>query len=85
MLFNSYEFVFVFLPLVLALWWCSRLSVAARLAILVCASYLFYGWWDYRFVSLLMISTLVDYHAGNYLATAKTKAQRLAAFWSRCR
>ena len=79
MLFNSYEFVFVFLPLVLALWWCPKLSVSARLTILVSASYLFYGWWDYRFVSLLMVSTLVDYHAGNYLAAAKTEAGRVAA------
>ena len=79
MLFNSYTFLLVFLPLVLYLWWHRRCRVATRLAILTSASYFFYGWWDFRFVGLLMLSTLVDYTAGNCLAKAQTVWGRRAA------
>jgi alginate O-acetyltransferase complex protein AlgI len=39
-------------------------------------SYLFYGWWDYRFCSLLLISTVVDYMAGRRISVARTKRGR---------
>ena len=48
MLFNSYEFLFAFLPVVLIGWWSIR-APAARLAFLAAASYFFYAWWDWRF------------------------------------
>lgn len=61
MLFNSFEFLIFFvivyaLYLVLPHRWQNRF--------LLLASYVFYGWWDYRFVSLLLISTVVDYCCG---------------------
>ena len=49
MLFNSYIFLLVFLPLTLAGWWLLP-GRRARLLFLTVASYVFYGWWDYRFV-----------------------------------
>ena len=61
MIFNSLEF-FVFLPLVLAAYY--ALSPRAQNVWLVLASYFFYGWWDWRFLSLLWISTLIDYVCG---------------------
>lgn len=61
MIFNSLEF-FVFLPLVLAAYY--ALSPRAQNAWLVLASYFFYGWWDWRFLSLLWVSTLIDYVCG---------------------
>lgn len=79
MLFNSYEFVFCFLPLVMVLWWIAPWPLTWRLGALVTASYLFYGWWDYRFVALLAISTLVDYGAGAMLYRATSPRQRSAA------
>ncbi len=79
MLFNSYAFVFAFLPLVLALWWWPGTATRTRLAVLVGASYFFYGWWDYRFVSLLAASTLVDYFAGHCLYRAKSQTGRVVA------
>lgn len=79
MLFNSYPFVLVFLPIILCVWWNARLSVQTRLAALVGASYFFYGWWDYRFVSLLIISTLVDYRIGRVLAAAQSSVTRRTA------
>ena len=64
MLFNSFEF-FIFLPIVFVLYWFvlnKRLTIQNLLVLL--ASYVFYGWWDYRFLSLIAISTVVDYFVG---------------------
>ena len=77
MLFNSYIFVFVFLPLILFAWWSRALTVRMRLGMLTAASYVFYGWWDYRFVGLLLISTVIDYHVGKRLYAAKHKTRRV--------
>lgn len=76
MLFNSYIFILLFLPLVLCLWWSQRLSTASRLGCLTGMSYAFYGWWDWRFVGLLMISTLIDYAIGRKLYQAKGSTSR---------
>jgi alginate O-acetyltransferase complex protein AlgI len=61
MLFNSLEFA-VFFPLVL-LTYC-LLPRRGQNRMLLIASYVFYGWWDYRFLSLIIISTCLDYLAG---------------------
>lgn len=76
MLFNSYEFLLIFLPLVLCVWWFPRLDVRWRLAILTASSYLFYGWWDYRFVPLLWLSTWGDYVAGNQINRSQVPWRR---------
>ncbi len=77
LLFNSYIFIFVFLPLMLLAWWSCALSVRTRLGILTAASYIFYGWWDYRFVGLLLLSTVIDYHVGHRLHAATVKSRRV--------
>ena len=79
MLFNSYAFVFAFLPLVLYLWWHPRGNLSTRLALLTAASYFFYGWWDCRFVGLLAVSTLVDYFAGQRMFHARSRMIRHVA------
>lgn len=66
MLFNSYEF-FVFLALFYGVFLAVRTRVTARNALLLAASYAFYGWWDWRFLSLIAGSTLVDYAVGRAL------------------
>lgn len=76
MLFNSYEFIFLFLPLCLAVWWHPRLTEFHRLTFLVAASYVFYGWWDYRFVTLLLLSTVVDYQVGKLLYITTNECRR---------
>lgn len=63
MLFNSYEFLFLFLPIVL-LGYYVFLPQRARLPFLTILSYIFYGWWDYRFCALMLASTLIDYVSG---------------------
>ncbi len=75
MLFNSYIFVLAFLPLVLLAWW-SPLAPRVRLAALTLASYVFYAWWDYRFVALMIASTVLDYVAGRRIAHATSPLLR---------
>ena len=65
MLFNSPEF-FVFLVVVLGTYYC--LTTRAQNVWLLAASYLFYGLWDWRFLGLILGSTLIDYGVGLALA-----------------
>ncbi|MCE1156208.1 MAG: MBOAT family protein, partial [Bacteroidales bacterium] len=61
MLFNSFDFA-VFLPLVYLLYWLLfRKNLKLRNLFLLVASYTFYGFWDWRFLSLILISSLMDY------------------------
>ncbi len=62
MLFNSLIFP-LFLFVVLTLHWFSS-TLARRNRILLIASYIFYGWWDWRFLSLIVVSSLMDYACG---------------------
>src|SRR5437899_6858550 len=75
MLFNSYVFIFVFLPVVLIGWWGLRRN-PLRLAFLTLASYAFYGWWDWRFLPLMWASTTVDWVAGQKIAASEDPAYR---------
>lgn len=70
MIFSSYEFIFLFLPLVLTGYY--LLPGRARTLFLTLASYLFYGWWDYRFCGLMLLSTGIDYMAGQGITRART-------------
>ena len=70
MLFNSAPFLFLFLPLTAAgyfLLQSARRPDAARLFLLA-ACFVFYGWWDMRFVPLLAASILFNYYVGRRLA-----------------
>jgi alginate O-acetyltransferase complex protein AlgI len=76
MLFNSLEFAF-FLPIVFLLYWfVTHRSLKLQNALLLLASYFFYGWWDWRFLSLIAFSSLVDYFVGLSLANAETRIKR---------
>ncbi len=67
MLFNSLEFS-LFLPLVFAIYWLlNDRARAIQNLFLVGASYFFYGWWDWRFLFLILMSTLVDYFIGQQI------------------
>jgi len=67
LLFNSIEFL-IFLPIVLILYWfVLNKTLKIQNLIILLSSYFFYGWWDYRFLSLILLSTLVDYFVGLYL------------------
>jgi len=76
MLFNSYIFVVVFLPLVLAAWWLLAKWPQVRLGVLVASSYVFYGWWHWEFTFLLLASTLIDYYVGLGIQRATSKRNK---------
>ena len=63
MLFTSIEFL-VFLPIVFALYWLLRRQVRWQNLLVVAASYLFYGWWDWRFLLLIAFTTLCSFLSG---------------------
>lgn len=82
MLFNSIDFA-IFLPIVFAIYWyLVNGSLRLQNAFLVVASYVFYGWWDWRFLALLIFSTLIDYSIGRRLAEEADKTKRKALLWS---
>ena len=70
MLFNSFIFLFVFLPLVLAAFYASRAWISARasIAVLVLASFAFYAYWNPEYLVLLLASMVVNYVFGQRLA-----------------
>ena len=73
-LFNSLEFL-AFLPIVFTLYWAVfQRHLKAQSALLLVASYVFYGWWDERFLLLILASTAVDFFAGQRIAAADTRA-----------
>ena len=66
----------VFLPTVLALFWCLRSHWRWQNVLLLVASYFFYGWWDARFLFLIAGSTVVDFLVGLQLARTPQKSRR---------
>lgn len=71
MLFNSLEFL-IFLPVVFAIYWLLRRNVRWQNVFVVGASYLFYGWWNWRFLLLIAFTTICSYLSG--LAIERRKA-----------
>jgi alginate O-acetyltransferase complex protein AlgI len=76
MLFNSIDFA-IFLPVVFLLYWFA-LGGKRRPQnyLLLLASYVFYGWWDWRFLGLMAFSTVVDYLIGQRLGNTLQPKQR---------
>lgn len=74
MLFNSYSFIFLYLPIVLLVFfWLARSSHAFAAAWLALASIFFYGYWNPAYVGLLLGSIACNYTFGLWLAKAETK------------
>lgn len=73
MIFNSLVF-FVFLAIFLPLYF--LLKGRMRLVLCLVASYFFYGWWDWRFLSLILTSTLIDYFIGLKLSNTEDQPIR---------
>ncbi len=75
MVFPSYIFIFIFFPIVMTIW-LNLKSASMKLFFLTFSSYVFYGWWDYRFLSLLIISTLIDFYCGGKIYNSNKSANR---------
>ncbi len=87
MLFNSFSFG-LFLPITLLLYWAVGFNrIKLQNLILLAASYFFYGLWDWRFLFLILASSLIDYAAGLYIEKSKTISSRklwlyFSIFWN---
>ncbi len=78
MVFNSLQFA-LFLPAVVGVYW--SLRARGQLWLILVASYVFYGYWDWRFLSLLVLSTLVDYSVGRGLGSDRSERSRRRLLW----
>ncbi len=76
MLFNSLEFLF-FLPIVFILYWfVLNKNLGLQNLLIVAASYVFYGWWDWRFLGLIFFSSIVDFSLGIMMQKENKQARR---------
>jgi D-alanyl-lipoteichoic acid acyltransferase DltB (MBOAT superfamily) len=75
MTFNSFAFV-VFLPLVFAVHWGLSSRVRLQNVVIIAASFIFYGWWDVRFLSLLLLSSVLDFTVGLLLDKEERQPRR---------
>lgn len=81
MFFNSLSFA-CFLPVVFALYWLvMKNNLRWQNALLLAASYFFYGCWDYRFLFLLIFSTLLDYFTGIRIYKAGSTGSKKLWLW----
>jgi len=81
MLFNSFIFLFAFLPITYAVFWALR-SAGPRYVWLTITGYIFYGWWDWRFCFLMAFSTAVAYTAGlGFLRLGPNDPRRRWCLW----
>lgn len=81
MLFNSINFA-IFLPIVFLLYWgVSKNNLKFQNILLLIASYYFYACWDFRFLFLLIFSTLLDYYSGIKIENSTSDKNRKFWFW----
>jgi len=79
MLFNSIEFV-IFFPVVFILYWFAfHRTLKTQNFFIVVSSFFFYGWWDWRFLFLLIFSSGIDYFTA--LKIEKTDQKKIRKFW----
>jgi D-alanyl-lipoteichoic acid acyltransferase DltB (MBOAT superfamily) len=77
MLFNSIEFA-AFLPIIFLLYWSiGSEKIRIQNIFLLAASYFFYGWWDWRFLSLIVMSSFVDFVLGQAIFNEENKKKRV--------
>ena len=81
MLFNSIPFLF-FLPLVFCLYWfLFQRNLRLQNILLIVASYVFYAWWDWRFLGLIVLSSGVDYWCGKNIDGDQSSRNRKLWLW----
>jgi D-alanyl-lipoteichoic acid acyltransferase DltB (MBOAT superfamily) len=81
MLFNSINFA-IFLPIVFILYWfATKGNLGLQNILLLFSSYFFYACWDWRFMFLLIFSTLLDYFTGIKIHEATTKRKKMIWLW----
>lgn len=83
MLFNSFQFIFVFLPITLIIFFAlgSRNKHRPAMAWLALCSFFFYGWWNPAYLSLILFSILFNYGLGTILSNGQSAFKRQYALW----
>ena len=82
MLFNSLDFA-IFLPIVFIFYlFVANKNLKLQNFLIVTASYLFYGWWNWRFLSLILLSTIIDFMVGNKLRNEENQLKRKVLLWT---
>ena len=81
MLFHSFEY-FIFFVLVFTLFWSLNKNIRARNTLLLIVSYIFYGWWDYKILGLIFISTVVDFLIGGLIVKQESNKRKLLFLWT---
>lgn len=82
MLFNSIDFA-IFLPIIFILYWfVTNKNLKIQNFLILVASYIFYGWWDWRFLSLIIFSTIIDYSIGISLSKQESQTKRKILLWT---
>ncbi|MDC6405693.1 MULTISPECIES: MBOAT family O-acyltransferase [Maribacter] len=79
MLFNSIDFL-IFFPVVFVLYWFLNERLGLQNILVLIASYIFYAWWDWRFLSLIVISSIIDFVAGLKIYNSQEN-QKNRKFW----
>ena len=77
--YNSIEYI-VFLPIVFAIYWLLRNHLKLQNAFVVLASYVFYGWWDWRFLLLIAFTSLCSYASGLLIVESR-ESRAKSKFW----
>ncbi len=87
MVFNSIQFA-LFLPIVFAIYWLLRKNKRLQNLFVVLASYVFYGWWDWRFLILIAFTSFCSWGSGILIEKAKNHSldnsltpSTLSKFW----
>jgi len=76
MLFNSIDFGFYIIIVFCLYWFVFNKNTKIQNTFLLIASYIFYGWWDYRFLSLILFSSCLDFIIGNRLEKEEKESKR---------
>jgi len=77
MQFNSIDFAIFFVTFFILYWTVTRNNLKAQNVLLLVSSYIFYAWWDYRFLFLLIFSTVLDYITGLKIYNSNSKFRKL--------
>jgi D-alanyl-lipoteichoic acid acyltransferase DltB (MBOAT superfamily) len=76
MLFNSTTFLIFLIIVFVVFWKTSKYSLRWGNVVLLTGSYIFYGWWDWRFLILIIISSAIDFFIGNQIFKSKNHRNR---------
>ncbi len=76
MLFNSISFLIFFSIVFILYWLIFNKSHRSQNILILCSSYFFYAWWDWRFLSLIFLSTIVDFFIGHQIFRVKGQDKR---------